>query len=352
MRKLLLLGLGFLPIVCFSQVNISMQPPNGSLVQKDQLWNLVVVNTDATRSVIIRLAVRDALTGELLLSATTTEFNLVKGMNSVSGNRLQPIMYNSTSSFDKAYLPLGSYIACYQVSGADKDIGKPLGEECVKLDITPLSPPLLVLPENDSKISSRLPQLIWVSPTPVNLFQQLNYDLILTEVLSGQKPAEAIQQNIPVYVQHGITNQFLNYPSSATKLDSGKLYAWQITANDGLRYVAKSETWAFSVSSSDSSRSITQFAEYIELNNSNSTIYNVRGEELRLKYFSFDPEYTSNIQVSERRGKVLYTRKLKIKPGENFITVSLPRNIKGNTVYTLKLTAAHNKISKLFFTLN
>jgi hypothetical protein len=123
----------------------------------------------------------------------------------------------------------------------------PLAENCIQVNVDPLSPPLLNTPADEGALYTPYPQFTWLPPTPRGLFSDLSYDLILVEVLAGQGKADAIQQNIPVYSAGFIKNMYLNYPSSYRALDTAKLYAWRIVALSNGQPTAMSDIWTFRV---------------------------------------------------------------------------------------------------------
>lgn len=65
------------------------------------------------------------------------------------------------------------------------------------------------------------------------MFSSLSYELLVTEVLQGQTPIEAIQYNTAIYSKGNINQAYESYASSFYKLDTGKLYAWQVIAKMG-----------------------------------------------------------------------------------------------------------------------
>jgi hypothetical protein len=143
-------------------------------------------------------------------------------------------------------------------------VGNQPGEDCIPFAIEPVSPPLLNTPANKSILESRLPQFTWLPPAPANLFTDLNYEMILTELHPGQSPEEAVQQNIPVYRAPRLKNMYINYPAGAVALDTAKQYAWTVTAHNGSLYAAQTEVWTFRIKSVQNN---TRFANgaYVQL---------------------------------------------------------------------------------------
>lgn len=80
LKQLLLLSLGILPLLLTAQVNISAQLPTAGMVQKEQLWNLILINNkEDVLDVSIKLSLQDAITGQVVLSAQSGNLLLGKG---------------------------------------------------------------------------------------------------------------------------------------------------------------------------------------------------------------------------------------------------------------------------------
>ena len=236
-KRLILVGwlsLGF----TFLQAQISMTlqvPPAGVLV-KNQLWNMLLVNSGASSTTVrVQLSLLDEKNNQPVLTAISAPLLLTRGARQVQAKDLSPIQYSYNGpSFHadedpNGLLPVGSYQACYTVMVSDKGTVVRV-ENCIQVNVDPLSPPLLNTPADEGLLYTPYPQFTWLPPAPVGLFNDLSYDLVVVEVLPGQGKADAIQQNIPVYSAGFVKNLYMNYPSSYRSLDTSRLYAWRIIA--------------------------------------------------------------------------------------------------------------------------
>src|SRR5436190_811787 len=79
----------------------------------------------------------------------------------------------------------GRYQACYTVVNAQKG-ELTLVENCITVNVDPLSPPLLNTPADEDKLLTAYPQFTWLPPTPIGLFNDLGYAMVLVEVFPGQ----------------------------------------------------------------------------------------------------------------------------------------------------------------------
>lgn len=332
----------FLPLLSVkAQVTISVQLPPGGMVQKDQLWNLVIVNNSAyIPDAIITLDVQDAVTGQTVLSAAGRNFAMGKGVKVLNIRDVQPLQYNFLASeLSGSFIPLGTYIACYRLYINDAKGPQPLGDECVRMNIAPLSPPLLNTPANGAVLEQGYPQFTWLPPGPADMFSNLNYDLLVTEINTGQSPQEAILYNLPIYSGNNLRQAYQVYPASFSNLKEGKQYAWQVIARNGLNYSAQTEVWSFTIKPKDSVRTEIVSNSYIELKDSRevSGISAVKGDELLIKYYSYDGDYSSTIRLLSADGKLLKEVKQKIVYGNNFFRIKLGNDFTQEKVYTIEL---------------
>lgn len=322
-----------------AQVTVNVQLPGGGMVQKDQLWNLVVVNNNNTTiEVVVSLDIQDAVTGQTVLSAVGRGFMLGKGVKVINIRDVQPVQYNYIATeLNGTYIPLGNYIACYRVS--KKDIRpETAADECVRLNIVPLSPPLLNTPADRSVSETSYPQFSWSPPAPMDMFSNLNYDLVVAEIQDGQSAAEAVLYNTPVYTTTNVKTAFASYPSGFSKLKSGQQYAWQVTARNGLNYSAQTEVWSFAVKQQDSVKADASSSEYVLLGNGQSGISYITGNVLKLKFYSFEKKYKGVLRITDDKGKLITLTKEEIVYGDNFITLKLNNKFEKEIIYKIQIT--------------
>ncbi len=347
-KKLLLIALLPVALLSKAQVTVSVQLPPGGMVQKDQLWNIVVVNNSGTiDDAIITLDIQDAVTGQTVLSAAGRNFMLGKGIKVMSIKDVQPLQYNYLAAeLTGIYIPLGTYVACYRVFKNDAKGPQPLGDECVRININPLSPPLLNAPADKSVLETNYPQFTWLPPAPLDMFNSLNYDLLLAEVMQGQSPAEAILYNTPVYTDYNLKNVYLNFPSSFSKLKEGQQYAWQVTARNGLNYSAQTEVWSFTIKKADSVITNSASGAYVVLKSSSEQggISYISTGELLVKYYSFEKEHTAVIKLFTADRKLVKEIRQKINYGDNFLRLKLDREFKKGADYIIELPDRQNNI--------
>ena len=336
MNKILLVFINLLlTIAAAAQLTITVQVPETGMLLKSQLWNAVISNSYSdSKQVFIGLTLSNAATGEPVMTGTTSKLFIPTGVTQVLESNLSPITYDYLSSDisdrnPEGYLPAGSYTACYTLFLIDENNGSPVAEQCTPLIIEPVSPPILNIPFNKQIIRNPYPQFSWTPPTPLEIFSNLNYDFVLVEVGEEQSPADAIQQNLPIYSMN--TNDiFLNYPSSSLNLDTGKTYAWQITAKNDEQFAAQSEIWTFSLSDSFSQNPGQNKSQYIKLKRTldaslsvaidNLLVYYENDEDTTVQYSIYDIDKNSSADSST---EVVTSGVLTVHSGINLISLPL-----------------------------
>jgi len=346
---------GLLPVLVKAQVSVNVQLPAAGFVQKEQLWNLVLVNnnTDAA-DLSIRLNVQDAHSGQVLLSATTGSFLVSKGVKLLKTEDVQPVAYSyAAPDFSGTYLPMGAYIACYQVINNASRKDAPVAQECTRINIDPLSPPQLTSPLNKSELTNPYPQFTWMPPTPLDMFNNLTYDLLITEVLQGQSATQAIQYNTPVYTKSNLSQSYENYATGFTKLDTGKLYAWQVVARNGLNYAAKTEVWTFKIAPPSWVKQLIEQTPFIKMKQDNPERGIAPNGILKLSYMNETGDTLVKVRITDpsasQQQETVFD--IKVSSGENLVQHDLQKMLhpqEGKT-YEACIINSRNEKWKIFF---
>jgi hypothetical protein len=353
-KKIVLLGLGFLPLLLKAQLVLNAQLPTAGFAQKDQLWNLILVhNNEDILDVRIQMDLQDAATGQAVLSASTGNMLIGKGVKSITAKDLQPILYNyNVPELSRNYLPMGTYIACYQVISNGRKEG-PLAQECIRFNIDPLSPPLLSSPADRAEIQSPYPQFTWMPPTPYDMFTNLSYDLLVTEVTEGQSATEAIQYNTPIYSKSDITQPYESYASSFTKLDTGKIYAWQVVAKNGLNYAAKTEVWTFKIAPPSWVQQLIEQTPFVKLKRDNPEKGIAPNGILKMSYTNETTDTSVMVHLKEvsATNKEDIVFELKIGRGENLVQKDIQKLLqtRQGVTYEASISNSRREVWRMLF---
>jgi hypothetical protein len=337
----------------YAQVTIQPNVPAVGIIQKNQLWNVLIVNSsnNAYFECRLNLLLRDRATGQEIFTATTTFFNIDAGAKQLNVNTLNPIQYNYLSGVAnnnlQGLIATGSYTACYSLTSKLLNIA----EECIPFDIEPLSPPMLIFPADSSILDIAPTQFSWTAPTPAEMFDRLHYEILVTEIQDGQKANEAIQQNIPFYSDGNLFNNVQNYPTSAPAFEKNKWYAWQIVARDDKTYAGKSEVWVFKIQNEN------------KINTTSESFAEVKPFYTAKKYyftktinFSFNNPYKiqeikySITEVSSK-SKLKHLPKIEMTEGLNQVSLDITkiRGLEKNKEYVIEIENVGTSIHYLNF---
>ncbi|AEV99209.1 hypothetical protein A4D02_35585 [Niastella koreensis] len=318
-----------------AQVVVTLQLPPLGLTIKPQLWNMSLVNTTgASMAVEIQMTMTDAGTGQTVLTATTPSIMLPAGAKALNAAMVAPVTYTVGAGYNidanpNGFLPVGVYNICYTVTRWTNDISDQVADECVTAEVEPISPPQLIQPGDRDGVIVRRPFFTWLPPTPYNSFSNLLYDWLLVEVQPTQSGADAIQQNIPVYLQSNISFTSLQYPLNMPELDTGKVYAWRVTAKNNLSPIANSEVWSFTIQQplSDTFR-MSHKSLYAAMRREQDASYVISGNPLHFLYLhelnspSVQVKLT-DISKSTGQDVQLDSAVLAVKYGANYMNLDL-----------------------------
>lgn len=339
-----------------SQLSVSLHEPPSGVVQKSQLWNITLIwSGNTSTNVTIGLSLFDTKENQPVMTAFTRPVSLVNGVRQLRASDVEPVEYNYLSpAFDisrmsDAFLPVGGYRACYTLYTGERNTEAiVLSEDCFNFEVDPLSPPQLNFPADSAIVETSYPQFNWLPPTPVILFSDLNYDLLVTEVQQGQTAMEAIQENLPVYSAFHLTSIVNNYPASDKSLDTGKVYAWRIIAKNGEAFSAQSEVWTFSIASKNTEQRAPVNGTYLELKNDNSYVNTaiITGKVLGVKFYSYDKTHDGVISFSDNKGQLVKQVTRMIQYGNNFLVFELDHSFTQDEMYSIQIRDLQNSLYK------
>ncbi len=329
--------------VC-AQVSMTVQLPPAGVILKAQLWNIALVSaSNATVNIRITMRLTDVRTNQPVLTGMTRTVVMNKGARQFQAADFMPVQYEYFSPVAdrnvNGFLAAGNYLACYSLVVEGDKSGFQPGEECIPFTVEPVSPPLLNNPADKSELSESLPQFTWLPPAPANMFSDLNYEMILTEVHGNQSPEEAIQQNIPVLRVSRLKNIFVNYPSGAVQLDTANTYAWSVIARNGNLFAAQTEVWTFRIRSNAQSNP-TNTNAYVQLRKEIDGAVMHGGRQLHLSYTNETADSTVTYElISLNNNRVVYAGMLAIKRGNNQLDIPLEkrRGLQAGGMYLFSL---------------
>ncbi len=344
--------------VARAQVIVNPQVPGMGLVLKSQLWNLSLINAgNSSINIQIQMMVTDASNNLNVFSGTTNTISLPKGALLINSNSVSPVVYNvlasgySVDTSPDGFLPFGIFNVCYTINQVGSEGSSTLTEECETVEISPISPPTLITPQDSDAIDITRPLFTWLPPAPYNLFSNLTYTFTLVEIQPSQSASDAIQQNMPLQTQANLAIIDLQYPMSLPELDTGKFYAWQVLATNNGVPVSSSDIWTFTVKklSADTTKSVVN-DYYAKLRMVNDASYTLMNGTLKYAYYNEQNDPNVNIGISDITSSVsspvqLDSSYVNITYGQNYLTLDLTGTnvLINNHIYLLDLINQKNE---------
>lgn len=338
------------------QLVLSVQSAPAGIVQKTQLWNLVLINSGASAiRVRINLTLLDVRENQPVFAAVSQPLTIEKGVRQIKYQDIAPADYNyfsiSFSRLTDAFLPVGHYRACYSVYEERPVHDAIKAEDCVEIEVSPLAPPQLLFPHDSSYSDVPWPQFSWLPPAPISLFTDLNYDMLLTEVRKDQTALTAIQENMPLYNGNRLLQPVFSYPATAMKLDTGKLYAWRIVAKNGQSYAGQSDVWTFRIGSEKKVLPKPADGIYYELKPPGSLtgIALLSDKNLGIRFYSYDQTRTGELQVLDQSGKIIKEYSRTISYGNNFWVIELDKSFANSQIYRIQIADSQGTVYSASF---
>ena len=304
---IILIFTGFINLINAQAQNIFIQlrqPPPYQFHVED-FWKVTITNTSPSPVRVYLYGIATSNTEGPIVDATTAVFTVNQGVKMVKAHEIGPIDVNKQnqtySDIVKKFggLPSGFYQICVYVRDAASN--QTLAVDCIDHEVQNFTEVELLLPVNNSVISNeyfevddvnstiytkktntsdnpfpvlKIPdspfgtfdkytiekiknaeevsvgegQFIvfnWIPPSPVPINYRLKYKLNVVEVLARQTAYDAMKTNPYFYTNSNITTSTFQYPLSASSFNTGKSYAWQVTAYVNNIQISKSEIWEF-----------------------------------------------------------------------------------------------------------
>lgn len=247
-------------LLCFSvtesraQVSIDFIPAiSGATI--DGLMNVRINNIGAKKTIRLEITVNsdDEVSSVQVVHIATSEFDINAGSNIIPPSVIRSAQVKIGNSEPAKFLQQNGYFPSGQYSYDYKVIlvstREVLVEQNFVHDLQPAAPLNLVEPYDADEICELRPLLSWQPHIPMTAGAQ--YQVVVAEIKAKQNGIEALQYNLPIVNQRGISANLMMYPAVARELEKGKRYAWQVTAYQGNTVLNRSEVWTFSMKCPD-----------------------------------------------------------------------------------------------------
>jgi hypothetical protein len=351
-KKLILVITVLLTFTCKAQLNIIQYPLQGMELKPSDIFKADIQSMDnVVNKIYLNGSIVNIVTGEQVITARSQIMDIAPGVKSITEAIAAP-QYTITSSTvnQTGVLPYGNYRICLKaikVNGVEE-----LATACQEIEITPLSPPLLLSPENQSTVSEPLPLLVWLPPMPISK-DKVVYDLKLVEILPNQTPYDALQRNFAIIEKQSIYGTTLQYPATAIALEEGKKYAWKVEAKTPDRKpIGETEVWWFTKAKETIEPKQPQIAKnFVKMKPALDSYYIIVQNELKFIYEEKYKDTKMKAVITDLKGKKIEEFEFDIaEVGENHFAINL--NIKGlkdNQFYILEASAPNRAKQYLMF---
>lgn len=328
----------------YGQMNIIQYPLQQLQLKPADMFLADVINNDKIMGQIFFIgSIVNSTSGQKVVTARTKIIELPVGLTKLNESVLQPsYTVHSTIATQYENLPFGNYEVCikaYVVGGIED-----LASACQSIEVTPISPPLLLAPENASAIQEKYPLLAWLPPMPIGKDKVL-YDLKLVEIQPNQTPYDAIQRNFALLERNNIVGTTLQYPANAMGIEDGKRYAWKIFAKtDKNKPIGETEIWWFEkkpIESQTDLEDIQPNKDFIRLRKGKDMDMSYVRDDIKIIYDERYGECIAELIITAENGKEVLNKKVNLKKGENRILIDFTTegNIRRNAVYTITVDA-------------
>lgn len=243
---LLILVVSAFSLLAQNQVISKLQQPPPNKFGISDLWSIELNNTtrEDIKGYIIG-SISEELNGQIV-EVKTKLFTIKRGKNTYTQKDFSDADVNFHKNNYKETLlrtggfPEGDYTICVEVYSEDGDV---IGiENCIYHSVRQLGNISLLTPADGDETNPEQPVIFSWTPLP----DAKEYSLKVVELIGNQSPETALQQNPPFFAKENLRTTQFQYPLTERKFQSGKSYAWMITAGH-----IESEIGFFTVKSSD-----------------------------------------------------------------------------------------------------
>jgi len=320
----------------------------------DGLFKCTVINPGPKVTAILTVTVTERKAGAIC-TVKTPEFTIFTGNNPIpyTAARNAAVQFSNSNrgrlnSVNRAF-DEGDYEYCFTLTYTHVDILPT--EQCFDYVLAPFSELSLIDPYDKDTICDQRPLLTWQPLLPG--VPGSYYQLVLSEIKTGQNATEALNYNLAVINQSHIISPILPYPPIAPQLEKGKKYAWQVTAYKDQTILNRTEIWQFTVNCPDTTKKAPDDG-YRDIEDLSKGNYYIATGALKFAlvnpYQAQDLKYEI-VSLNEPDKKIKRLPKLKLKTGLNQLNIDLGQTnkFKDNSYYIMKVWLPNGTSKSLRF---
>jgi hypothetical protein len=217
-------------------VSFKMKRPPLNQLKAADLWSATIINTGETFSAYLYGSMTNNENGELIATGQTMQFEVKRGTTNFKVSDLPGIPDINYLAKDPKYkesfmntggAPPGDYKICVELRYTNNTVA---GDDCFDQKIMGGEAPQLISPRDEEELRNDNPVFTWMHMKAPGSIQ--TYKIRIVEIKGNESPDNAILKNKAFFEKEGISQQLLQYPSSALKFEEGKKYAWQVSIGD------------------------------------------------------------------------------------------------------------------------
>lgn len=216
-------------------VTIKMKRPPLNQLNTADLWSATIINSGESFTAYLYGSLTNNENGELIATGQTVTFEVKRGTTNFKVSDLPSVPDINYLSKDPKYkqsfmntggAPPGEYRICVEMRFTDNRVA---GEDCFDQKIMGGDAPQLISPRNDEELNNDNPIFTWMH---FKAGSDQTYTLRIVELKGNESPENAMLKNKAFFEKEGISQQLLQYPSSASQFEDGKVYVWGVRVND------------------------------------------------------------------------------------------------------------------------
>lgn len=341
-----------------AQVSIDFIPAvSGSTL--DGLMNVRITNVGSKKTIRLEITVtqEDEVSNAQIVQIATEPFVVNSGSNilpsSVIRSAKVKLGTTETARFlqQNGYFPSGQYLYDYKIILLPSQ--ELLLEQSFIHELQPAAPLNLIEPYDKDELCEQRPLLSWQPHIPFTNGTQ--YQVVLTEIKDKQKAIEALQYNLPLINQKGISANLMMYPAVARELEKGKQYVWQVTAYRGNTVLNRSEIWTFTTKCQDDTIAQTKpMLSYRDIDDLAKGNFYVTQEVLGFVLVNSHGKQPLQYAIScltDPKQRISNLPKIAVSQGRNQIEINLSENkaFKKDYSYLLTVVLPSGQIKNLRF---
>lgn len=217
-------------------VTFKMKRPPLNQLKGADLWNATIINSGEAFTAYLYGSMTNNENGELIATGQTVTFEVKRGSTNFKVSDLPSVPDINYLSKDPKYkqsfmntggAPPGDYKICVELRYTNNTVA---GEDCFDQKIMGGDAPQLISPRNEEELRIDNPVFTWMHMKGPG--SRETYTLRIVELKGDESPENARLKNKAFFEKEGISQQLLQYPSSADKFEAGKKYAWQVSIGD------------------------------------------------------------------------------------------------------------------------